>query len=55
MALATLECSKGRWAPEDVIKFVYMLEDIRIEELEDEGEVKIFSLVAGGKDAEQES
>ncbi len=52
VSLAVLSYSKGRWSPEEVLEFAFMLEGFYEEEL---GEPKptLVSL-KGGKDAKQE-
>jgi hypothetical protein len=53
VSLAVLSYSKGRWSPEEVLEFAFMLEGFYEEEL---GEPKptLVSIKGGKKDAEQE-
>ena len=53
VALAILSYSKGRWTPEEVLEFAFMLEGFYEEEL---GEPKptLVSIKGGKKDAKQE-
>jgi hypothetical protein len=53
VSLAVLSYSKGRWSPEEVLEFAFMLEDFYEEEL---GEPKptLVSIKGGKKDAKQE-
>ena len=53
VSLAILSYSKGRWTPEEVLEFAFMLEGFYEEEL---GEPKptLVSIKGGKKDAEQE-
>lgn len=52
VSLAILNYSQGRWAPEEVIEFAYMLEGFHEEET---GGPKptLFSIKGGKRDAEQ--
>jgi hypothetical protein len=53
VSLAILSYSKGRWTPEEVLEFAFMLEGFYEEEL---GEPKptLVSIKGGKKDAKQE-
>lgn len=52
VALSILKYSKGRWAPDEVIEFAYLLEGLHEEEM---GEPKPTLIsIKGGKNAEQE-
>jgi hypothetical protein len=53
VSLAVLSYSKGRWSPEEVLEFAFMLEGFYEEEL---GEPKptLVSIKGGKKDAKQE-
>ena len=53
VSLAVLSYSKGRWSPEEVLEFTFMLEGFYEEEL---GEPKptLVSIKGGKKDAKQE-
>jgi len=52
VALSILKYSKGRWSPDEVIEFAYLLEGLHEEEM---GESKPTLIsIKGGKDAEQE-
>ena len=53
VSLAVLSYSKGRWTPEEVLEFAFMLEGFYEEEL---GEPKptLVSIKGGKKDAKQE-
>jgi hypothetical protein len=53
VALAVLSYSKGRWTPEEVLEFAFVLEGFYEEEL---GEPKptLVSIKGGKKDAKQE-
>jgi hypothetical protein len=53
VALSILKYSKGRWTPEEVLEFAFMLEGFYEEEL---GEPKptLVSIKGGKKDAKQE-
>ena len=53
VSLAVLSYSKGRWTPEEVLEFAFMLEGFYEEET---GEAKptLVSIKGGKKDAEQE-
>ena len=53
VSLAVLSYSKGRWTPEEVLEFAFMLEGFYEEEL---GEPKptLVSIKGGKKNAEQE-
>jgi hypothetical protein len=53
VSLAILKYSKGRWTPEEVLEFAFMLEGFYEEEL---GEPKptLVSIKGGKKDAKQE-
>ena len=51
VALSILKYSRGRWAPEEIIEFAYLLETFHEEET---GEPKpTLVSIKGGKDAEQ--
>ena len=53
VSLAVLSYSKGRWSPEEVLEFAFVLEGFYEEEL---GEPKptLVSIKGGKKDAKQE-
>ena len=52
VALSILKYSRGRWAPEEIIEFAYLLETFHEEET---GEPKpTLVSIKGGKDAEKE-
>lgn len=52
VALSILKYSKGRWSPDEIIEFAYLLETFHEEET---GEPKpTLVSIKGGKDAEQE-
>ena len=52
VALSILKYSKGRWSPDEVIEFAYLLEGLHEEEM---GEPKPTLIsIKGGKNAEQE-
>ena len=52
VALSILKYSKGRWSPDEVIEFAYLLEGLHEEEV---GEPKpTLVSIKGGKNAEQE-
>ena len=53
VSLTILKCSKGRWSPDEVLEFAYMLESLHEEET---GEPKptLVSIKGGKRDAEQE-
>ena len=53
VALAILSYSKGRWTPEEVLEFAFMLEGF-FEEETGEPKPTLVSIKGGKKDAEQE-
>ena len=53
VSLAVLSYSKGRWTPEEVLEFAFMLEGF-FEEETDEPKPTLVSIKGGKKDAKQE-
>jgi hypothetical protein len=53
VSLAVLSYSKGRWTPEEVLEFAFMLEGF-FEEETGEPKPTLVSIKGGKKDAEQE-
>ena len=53
VSLAVLSYSKGRWSPEEVLEFAFMLEGFYEEET-DELKPTLVSIKGGKKDAKQE-
>jgi hypothetical protein len=53
VSLAVLSYSKGRWTPEEVLEFAFMLEGFYEEET-DEPKPTLVSIKGGKKDAKQE-
>jgi hypothetical protein len=56
VSLAVLSYSKGRWTPEEVLEFAFMLEGFYEEELGERVRAKptLVSIKGGKKDAKQE-
>jgi hypothetical protein len=53
VSLAVLSYSKGRWTPEEVLEFAFVLEGF-FEEETDEPKPTLVSIKGGKKDAKQE-
>jgi hypothetical protein len=54
VSLAVLSYSKGRWTPEEVLEFAFMLEGFYEEEELGEPKPTLVSIKGGKKDAKQE-